>query len=461
MEVAKVTSVNNQSFGTNTKVEQKETKTPEQIKDGKKKLVLALGGLAVASATTFALYKTGKLNGIIDSLKQLKNKNKLDGFKNKDSIGNTIKPDLSKPKVDTVIGDTSLINKTSIQEEAVARIEAQAKANEAAQQAQEKFNKPFEDKLANKSAKESAEVFIEEHNTQIKKEALARTKQENSVKAAQEFQDAQIEKMQNPSGMSKAEKQELVNSLEDNLNKKELIQKKPDVQQVSNVKKSSVTTGSTQAEKQVKRNTKTKRTYNYKDKKSGFEEIVEIKGKGDLKDSESFDLVHCEWKGSGNEPELIDAVKSPLPDWQAFDNISYTQGNERYTMGLGADDKKLKIKQPNGKFKTIKRETPDKIVSHLEDGTTHVLDKNNNVVYVYDNKGNIIDEYYNAERKVVQMVGVAPYGRGYQETIYDPREPRDLSVSPIELPMDRKTLTQWIIDSVCNAMKKGELSARS
>ena len=390
METTKVSSVQNQNFTSKLKQETKEKKAPEETKDGKKKLALALGGLAAVGATTFALYKTGKLNGIIDSLKQLKNKNQLDGFKNKDSIGNTIKPNLSKPKVDTVIGDTSII-------------------------------KPTKPAPAN-NLSPSIDIKPQAKEASIADELKLRNEAKQKIEHARKTQDELIEVMQNPSGMSKAEKQELVDSLEENLNKKsKLIPKKPDVQQINNAEKPSVTTSSTQTEKKVKRNTKTKRTYNYKDKKNGYEEIVEIKGKGDLKDSGSFNQVHCEWKTPvlfGDEPVSIDAVKSPLPYWDAYDNISYTQGNKRYTQGIYNDDKKLKIKQPNGKFKTIMRESPEKLVAHLEDGTTQVLNKSNGTITVYDKKGKIIDTFYRTDTERPKVaIALTNSGREVEEII--------------------------------------------
>ena len=56
MEVSKVSSVKNQSFTSNVK-EEKQSKTPEQIKDGKKKLALALAALGAAAVAGVAIYK--------------------------------------------------------------------------------------------------------------------------------------------------------------------------------------------------------------------------------------------------------------------------------------------------------------------------------------------------------------------------------------------------------------------
>ncbi len=118
--------------------------------------------------------------------------------------------------------EQSKMTSEEIQQEALKRIEQEVQAKQKAELAQKEYNRKFEENLSNKSAKESADVFTEEYNAQIKKEVLARIEQENRIKAAQEFQDAQIEKMQNPSGMSTAEKQELVKSLETKIQKEEL-----------------------------------------------------------------------------------------------------------------------------------------------------------------------------------------------------------------------------------------------
>lgn len=61
MEVAKVLSIKNQSFNGNLKTKEKQTKTPEQIKDSKKKLALALTGMGALAVAGIALYK-GKSN---------------------------------------------------------------------------------------------------------------------------------------------------------------------------------------------------------------------------------------------------------------------------------------------------------------------------------------------------------------------------------------------------------------
>lgn len=61
MEVAKISSIKNQGFNGNLKTKEKQTKTPEQIKDSKKKLALALTGMGALAVAGIALYK-GKSN---------------------------------------------------------------------------------------------------------------------------------------------------------------------------------------------------------------------------------------------------------------------------------------------------------------------------------------------------------------------------------------------------------------
>ncbi len=86
MSVEKVSGKMNVSFGERANTQPVKTKkTPAQIKDGKKKLALALGALAVAGAVTAGVViavKKGKLNNsqIKDAIKE-----------SADDIGNAIK----------------------------------------------------------------------------------------------------------------------------------------------------------------------------------------------------------------------------------------------------------------------------------------------------------------------------------------------------------------------------------
>ncbi len=86
MSVEKVSGKMNVSFGERANTQPVKTKkTPAQIKDGKKKLALALGALAVAGAVTAGVViavKKGKLNN-----SQIKNAIK----ESADDIGNAIK----------------------------------------------------------------------------------------------------------------------------------------------------------------------------------------------------------------------------------------------------------------------------------------------------------------------------------------------------------------------------------
>ncbi len=62
MQVEKVSSVSNQSFTSETN-QQKQIKTPEEVKDGKKKLALALattGAIAAAGIGIAVAVKKGK-----------------------------------------------------------------------------------------------------------------------------------------------------------------------------------------------------------------------------------------------------------------------------------------------------------------------------------------------------------------------------------------------------------------
>lgn len=95
MSISGVQFGNTPAFRGNGAVKQNVQQPKQEHKNDGKKLALALGGLAVAGVTAFALYKSGKFNSL---------KNKLSGFKNKDSKGTGIKIDPTKPKTDTVIG---------------------------------------------------------------------------------------------------------------------------------------------------------------------------------------------------------------------------------------------------------------------------------------------------------------------------------------------------------------------
>ena len=63
MEINKVSAIQNQNYTSNVKNEQKAQKTPEQIKDGKKKLALALAATAAIAAAGIAIIK-GKANKV-------------------------------------------------------------------------------------------------------------------------------------------------------------------------------------------------------------------------------------------------------------------------------------------------------------------------------------------------------------------------------------------------------------
>ena len=73
MEVSKVSSLQSQNFNGNSKTEEKQAKTPEQVKEGKKKLALALAGLSAAALAGVAIYK-GRQNKAVEAAAQNANK---------------------------------------------------------------------------------------------------------------------------------------------------------------------------------------------------------------------------------------------------------------------------------------------------------------------------------------------------------------------------------------------------
>ena len=418
MSVQNVSSVNSVNFKGNQANNKNKTQQPQNnVENGKNKLTLALAALGATALAGIAIYK-----GKGTKLSSIKFDKGMAFLQNGDKFTGKIKDKLSN-------GDKIVMEYVD------------GVLQKSTRSGQVNFEKVYETVNNEKIIKKTVNGITTEFNI---------TKAQQNVKAAQELQKAaqaaeEMAKANEAAQQLTPEVQKPVSeaSIEETVDKATATEQS--VQQLT--PEAENTTVTAEPLKAVQPDKPAKNTWVGE---SELGDTYTVTGKGDLLQLGNADEFQV--KGGANKDfDILTAKVKSNGQFPYFDDMSLTKGDYKYTTDVTGENKKIKLRSANGKYKTIKRENPQKLVEHLEDGRTLVFDKNNGQWLEYDKNGNCALCNYSQEPRI--KVGVLADGSSEVDVL---ENTASYPTTPyIELP-DIRGKAEVLFDNALELMRWGK-----